>query len=114
MGLLTLTGLIAKHSILLVVMANEAQRNEGKTRIEAAFTGGVVRLRPFMMTPAAMAAGVVPLLLADGAGAHSRINIGVVPFSGMLFGSMAILVVVPVVYSFLAQKLRPNDAGQKA
>lgn len=103
-GLLTLTGLIAKHSILLVTMANEAQM-EGNSKIEAAFKGGMIRLRPFLMTTAAMAAGVVPLLLADGAGAHSRFDIGLVLFSGMIFGSMAILIVVPVVYSFLAKDL---------
>ncbi|WP_051694258.1 efflux RND transporter permease subunit [Desulfohalovibrio reitneri] len=113
-GLLTLTGLIAKHSILLVVMANEAQRSEGKSKIEAAFKGGMVRLRPFLMTTAAMTAGVVPLLLADGAGAHSRFDIGLVLFSGMLFGSMVILVVVPVVYSFLANDLRPEGTSLSA
>lgn len=105
-GLLTLTGLIAKHSILLVVMANEVQRVEGKSKIEAAFQGGMVRLRPFLMTTAAMAAGVVPLLMADGAGAHSRFDIGLVLFSGMLFGSVATLLVVPVVYTFIAKDLR--------
>ncbi|WP_172677159.1 efflux RND transporter permease subunit [Salidesulfovibrio brasiliensis] len=103
-GLLTLTGLIAKHSILLVTMANEAQL-EGKNRIEAAFKGGMVRLRPFLMTTAAMTAGVVPLLLADGAGAHSRFDIGLVLFSGMIFGSMVILIVVPVIYTFIAKDL---------
>ncbi|MFW5836382.1 MAG: efflux RND transporter permease subunit [Desulfovibrionaceae bacterium] len=110
-GLLTLTGLISKHSILLVTMANEAQRVEGKNRIEAAFQGGMVRLRPFLMTTAAMAAGVIPLLLADGAGAHSRFDIGLVLFSGMLFGSAVILIVVPVVYTFLAKDLRGEQSG---
>jgi len=108
-GLLTLTGLISKHSILLVVMANETQRAKGVSKIEAAFQGGLVRLRPFLMTTAAMACGVLPLLLADGAGAHSRFDIGLVLFAGMLFGSMAILIVVPVVYSFLAKDLRPES-----
>lgn len=107
-GLLTLTGLIAKHSIMIVVMANKMQLTQNLSRKEAALEGALIRLRPFLMTSSAMAVGMIPLLFADGAGAHSRFDIGLVLFSGLFFGSVATLIVMPVLYSLMAENLQPQ------
>lgn len=69
-GLITLVGLITKHGILMCEVAKEEQLNHGKTRIEAITEAAKVRLRPILMTTAAMIAGLVPLLYATGAGRY--------------------------------------------
>ena len=76
-GLVTLMGLISKHGILIVEFANELQR-EGKSKREAIEMAAGIRLRPILMTTAAMVLGVVPLIIATGAGAVSRFNMGLV------------------------------------
>ena len=77
-GLVTLIGLISKHGILMVEFANELQLNEGLDRRSAIERAARVRLRPILMTTAAMVVGLVPLLTATGAGAASRFSIGLV------------------------------------
>ena len=77
-GLVTLIGLISKHGILMVEFANELQRNENLDRRRAIERAARVRLRPILMTTAAMVVGLVPLLAASGAGAASRFSIGLV------------------------------------
>ncbi len=74
-GLVTLMGLISKHGILIVEFAN-AQQMEGKTKLEAIQLAAGIRLRPILMTTAAMVFGVVPLVVSSGAGAVSRFNLG--------------------------------------
>src|SRR5690606_29791088 len=74
-GLVTLMGLISKHGILIVEFANALQR-AGKSKREAIEEAAGIRLRPILMTTAAMVLGVVPLILASGAGAVSRFNMG--------------------------------------
>ncbi len=101
-GLITLVGLISKHGILIVEFANQLQR-EGMSRMEAISQSATVRLRPVLMTTAAMVLGVVPLILASGAGAVSRFNIGLVIATGMTVGTLFTLFVVPVVYSYIAK-----------
>jgi multidrug efflux pump len=101
-ALITLVGLITKHGILIVEFANKLQL-EGKSRLEAAVEAGAVRLRPILMTTGAMVLGVVPLLLASGAGSVSRFHIGLVIATGVLLGTVCSLFVVPVMYSFLAR-----------
>jgi multidrug efflux pump len=105
-GLVTLIGLISKHGILMVSFANDLQRNEGADRRDAIQRAARIRLRPILMTTAAMVLGVVPLLLASGAGAASRVSIGIVIASGMTIGTMFTVFVLPAVYSFLAQDHR--------
>ncbi|MBS0400105.1 MAG: efflux RND transporter permease subunit, partial [Proteobacteria bacterium] len=100
-GLVTLMGLISKHGILLVEFANKLQQ-EGKTRREAIESASAIRLRPILMTTAAMTLGVLPLLIATGAGAVSRFNLGLVIFSGISIGTLFTLFVVPAVYMVLA------------
>lgn len=106
-GLITLVGLITKHGILMCEVAKEEQLNYGKTRIEAITHAAKVRLRPILMTTAAMVAGLIPLLYATGAGAVSRFSIGIVIVAGLSIGTIFTLFVLPVVYSYVATEHKP-------
>ena len=100
-GLITLVGLITKHGILIVEFAN-GLRAQGMTRRQAIEEAARVRLRPILMTTAAMVLGVSPLLIADGAGAAARFSIGLVIAAGLAIGTLFTLFVVPMFYSFVA------------
>jgi multidrug efflux pump len=100
-GLITLVGLITKHGILIVEFANQL-RDKGRELREAVVEASVLRLRPILMTTGAMVLGAIPLALATGAGAESRIQIGWVIVGGMSFGTLLTLFVVPVVYTLIA------------
>jgi multidrug efflux pump len=100
-GLVTLMGLISKHGILIVQFANNL-RQEGKSKREAIEEAAGIRLRPILMTTAAMVLGVIPLITASGAGAASRFNMGLVIASGLAIGTLFTLLVVPAVYMLLA------------
>jgi multidrug efflux pump len=100
-GLVTLMGLISKHGILIVEFAND-QQMQGKSKREAVEIAAGIRLRPILMTTAAMVFGVAPLLVATGAGAVSRFNLGLVIASGMAIGTLFTLFVVPAAYTLLA------------
>lgn len=100
-GLVTLIGLISKHGILIVEFANELQIN-GKKKREAIQQAAAIRLRPILMTTAAMVLGVIPLILATGAGAESRFNIGLVIATGISIGTLFTLFVVPAMYLMIA------------
>jgi multidrug efflux pump len=102
-GLVTLIGLISKHGILMVAFANELQVSENLDRRRAIEQAARVRLRPILMTTAAMVVGLVPLLTATGAGAASRFSIGVVVVAGMSIGTLFTLFVLPAVYTVLAK-----------
>jgi len=99
-GLVTLMGLISKHGILIVQFANELQR-AGRSKFDAVVEAAGVRLRPILMTTAAMVLGVVPLAIASGAGAAGRQAMGWVVFSGLTVGTLFTLFVVPAMYLFL-------------
>jgi multidrug efflux pump len=102
-GLVTLIGLISKHGILMVDYANNLQENDGLSRREAIHRAAGIRLRPILMTTAAMVVGMVPLLTASGAGAASRFSIGLVIAAGMTIGTLFTLFVTPVVYTYVAR-----------
>jgi multidrug efflux pump len=102
-GLVTLIGLISKHGILMVEFANRLQEEEGYSRRRAIEHAAGVRLRPILMTTAAMVVGMIPLILAAGAGARSRFDIGLVIAMGMAIGTMFTLFVTPAVYTFVAR-----------
>ena len=100
-GLVTLMGLISKHGILIVEFANELQHG-GMSKREAILQATSIRLRPILMTTAAMVLGVLPLVMAAGAGAASRFNMGLVIASGLSIGTLFTLFVLPAVYLVLA------------
>jgi multidrug efflux pump len=106
-GLVTLMGLVSKHGILMVEVANAAQF-DGKSKREAIEYAAGIRLRPILMTTAAMVLGVAPLILATGAGAAARFNMGVVIAGGLSIGTMFTLFVVPAVYMVLSSVKRPE------
>lgn len=108
-GLVTLIGLISKHGILIVQFANDLQK-EGKSKLEAVQMAASIRLRPILMTTAAMVLGVLPLLLATGAGAVSRFSIGLVIASGISIGTLFTLFVVPAMYAMLAEQKNKSSA----
>ncbi len=97
-GLVTLIGLITKHGILIVDFTNRLQL-EGTPRVQAIIEASRLRLRPILMTTAAMILGAVPLALAEGAGAESRQQIGWVIVGGMSLGTLLTLFVVPCIYA---------------
>jgi multidrug efflux pump len=100
-GLVTLLGLISKHGILMVQFANDEQR-AGKPKRIAIIEAAAVRLRPILMTTAAMVLGVLPLVIATGAGAAGRKAMGWVIFTGLSIGTIFTLFIVPAVYLLLA------------
>lgn len=106
-GLITLVGLITKHGILICEVAKEEQLHHLKNRMEAVTEAAKVRLRPILMTTAAMIAGLVPLLYASGAGAAQRFSIGIVIVAGLAIGTLFTLFVLPVIYSYLASEHKP-------
>ncbi|MGE0802064.1 MAG: efflux RND transporter permease subunit [Lautropia sp.] len=113
-GLITLVGLITKHGILIVEFTNQL-REKGRTLTDALLESATMRLRPILMTTGAMVLGSLPLALAHGAGAESRMQIGWVIVGGMSFGTLLTLFVVPVAYSLLARKSRvESHAGHGA
>ena len=110
-GLITLVGLITKHGILMVEFANELKERHGVTRRQAIEQAAKVRLRPILMTTAAMVLGVAPLLYASGAGAAARFSMGLVIASGMSIGTIFTLFVVPMFYTFIASEaVRPESS----
>lgn len=110
-GLVTLIGLIAKHGILIVQFANDEQRR-GKPKLEAIMSAAGVRLRPILMTTFSMVLGVVPLVIASGAGAVGRNHMGLVIFTGISIGTLFTLFVVPAMYLFLGAD--HHEDGKKA
>jgi multidrug efflux pump len=115
-GLVTLLGLISKHGILIVQFANELQRS-GHSKLDAIEEAAAVRLRPILMTTAAMVFGVIPLVIASGAGAAGRQHMGTVLFTGLSIGTLFTLFVVPAVYMFIGadhgheRKLPPEPSS---
>ena len=113
-GLVTLLGLISKHGILIVQFANELQKS-GRTKMQAIVEAASVRLRPILMTTAAMVLGVVPLVIASGAGAAGRRSMGIVLFTGLSIGTLFTLFVVPAMYILLgashAREGQPQGAA---
>ncbi|WP_191831020.1 multidrug efflux RND transporter permease subunit [Pseudomonas fluorescens] len=111
-GLVTLIGLISKHGILVVEFANQLRLQKGLSAREAVEEAAAIRLRPVLMTTAAMVFGMVPLILASGAGAVSRFDIGTVIATGMSVGTLFTLFVLPCVYTLLARADVPQVQTQ--
>ncbi len=101
-GLVTLVGLITKNGILIVEFANQLQE-QGRSRFDAVIEAAALRLRPILMTTAAMVLGALPLAMATGAGAESRNQIGLVIVGGLSLGTLLTLFVVPTAYTILAR-----------
>ena len=101
-GLVTLIGVIAKHGILIVEFANKLQQ-QGLSKREAIEQASGIRLRPVLMTTAALVFAMIPLLIANGPGAAARFSMGMVIAAGMTIGTAFTLFVLPAVYLYLAR-----------
>ena len=112
-GLVTLMGLISKHGILIVEVAN-AEQQTGKSKQAAIVAAAGTRLRPILMTTAAMVLGVLPLVFASGAGAASRYAIGLVISTGLAIGTVFTLFVVPGVYMLVGATHSREEAERPA
>jgi multidrug efflux pump subunit AcrB len=106
-GFIMLMGLVTKNAILLVDFTNQGLR-EGKTREQAILDAGQVRLRPILMTTAAMIGGMMPLALAFGAGSEQQSPMAHAVIGGIITSTILTLVVVPVLYTYF------DGWGQKA
>ncbi|KPF84572.1 multidrug transporter AcrB [alpha proteobacterium AAP38] len=105
-GLIMLIGLIAKNAIMIVEFANQL-REEGYELLEAVVEASRLRLRPILMTSIATVFGALPLALAHGAGAESRMAIGWVIVGGVTVGTALSLFITPVLYSMFARGVQP-------
>lgn len=109
-GLIMLIGLLAKTAILLTEYA-AARRKEGSSLVAAAISAAKARFRPIIMTSATMVFGMLPLMFATGVGANGNISVGVGTVGGLLFGTLALLFVVPVLFvpfQYMHEKILPK------
>jgi multidrug efflux pump len=112
-GLVTLMGLISKHGILIVEVANNEQK-KGLSKLDAILEATGIRLRPILMTTAAMVFGVVPLVIASGAGAAGRSAMGLVIFTGMSIGTLFTLFIVPAFYLLIGSNHEKASVDDEA
>ncbi len=113
-GIIMLIGLVTKNGILIVEFANQ-KRKLGLNISDAAFEAAVARLRPILMTSLATIFGALPIALALGAGASSRVPLGIVVVGGLLFALILTLFVIPTMYILMAdKKLEDNFEEKKA
>ncbi|MAX33780.1 multidrug efflux pump [Onishia taeanensis] len=110
-GLITLIGVVAKNGILIVEFANQLQHEKGLNKHDAVIEASAIRLRPIVMTSVALIVAMVPLLIATGAGAVSRFDIGLTIASGLGIGTLFTLFVLPAFYLLLA---RDHNAAKDA
>jgi multidrug efflux pump len=107
-GIIMLIGLVTKNGILIVEFANQ-KRESGEAKIDAVIDAAALRLRPILMTTLATALGAVPIALALGSGAQSRIPLGIVIIGGLLFALILTLFVIPAMYSFMSRTRKKKN-----
>jgi multidrug efflux pump subunit AcrB len=112
-GVVTLIGLAAKNAILIVEFAKE-RRAEGMTAVEAALEAARLRLRPILMTSFAFILGVLPLVIATGAGASARRALGTAVFGGMNAATLLAIFIVPVCYVVISQLTERRDKREQS
>jgi multidrug efflux pump len=108
-GIIALVGIVTKNGILIVEFANQ-RRNQGLSVAEAVIDAAVQRFRPILMTSLATVFGVLPIALALGAAAKSRMSMGIVIIGGLLFSLVLTLYVIPALYTYLSRKKAPAPA----
>ena len=109
-GLITLIGVITKHGILIVEFANKLQ-TQGVAKREAIEEAASIRLRPVLMTTAALVIAMVPLLLSSGPGTAARFSMGLVIAAGMTIGTLFTLYVVPAMYLYIGRDYAKQQTG---
>jgi multidrug efflux pump subunit AcrB len=111
MGAIMCVGVATANSILLVVFANDLRR-EGAGAREAALEAGFTRMRPVLMTAAAMILGMLPMALGFGEGGEQNAPLGRAVIGGLIFATVTTLVIVPIIYSYMRKK-PPVDHAQR-
>lgn len=106
-GIIMLIGLVSKNGILIVEFANQ-RKNEGLDKYQAVKEASVSRFRPILMTSLSTILGILPMAIATGAGAESRVSMGVAVVGGMIFATLLTLYVIPAIYSYIATKKSKN------
>ena len=112
-GIIMLIGLVTKNGILIVEFANQ-NKEKGKKLLEAAHIAAVARFRPILMTSLATMLGALPIALALGGSAKSRVSMGIVVIGGLFFSLVLTLFVIPAMYTFFSREKKEEQAGAAA
>lgn len=107
-GMITLVGLVTKNGILIVEFANQRMEFAKLSKFDAVVEAATARLRPILMTSFAVVLGAVPIAFALGAGAESRVSLGIVIMGGMLFSLVLTLYIIPVMFVVFSSKVKRN------
>ena len=102
-GIIMLIGLVSKNGILIVEFANQ-KKAQGATKLDAIIEASSARFRPILMTSLSTVLGVLPIALALGEGAESRVSMGIAVIGGMIFSTILTLLVIPAMYAFISEK----------
>jgi len=110
-AMIMLIGLVTKNGILIVEFANQRQM-QGLSLMEAIIDASVARFRPILMTSCSTLLGIMPLVFSTGAGAESRVSMGIAVMGGLVVGTFLSLFVVPAIYSYFATEKTVSEADQ--
>ena len=106
-GIIVLIGLVTKNGILIVEFANQ-KKETGLSKLEAVKVAAAARFRPIVMTSLCTILGILPIALALGSGAKSRVSMGIAVVGGMLFSTTLTLYIIPAIYSFMSSNFKKS------